>query len=47
MENYKLNKFFQNIKLKKQYIDKLNDEVKYLNEIKTKKNKYGKTKRDH
>lgn len=38
MENYKLNNFFQNIKLKKQYIDKLNDEAYYLNEIKNKKN---------
>lgn len=37
MENYKLNEFFQNIKLKKQYVVKLTDEIKYLKETKIKK----------
>jgi ribosomal protein S11 len=40
MENYKLNNFFYNIKLKKQYINKLKYEIKNLNITKNKKENY-------
>jgi ribosomal protein S11 len=39
MENYKLNNFFFNIKLKKQYISKLKNKILKLNNIKNKENK--------
>ena len=40
MENYTLNKFLENIRLKKQYINKLNNEITNLNKIKNKEDNY-------